>query len=666
MVDMLRRALMVFVAGAALGVGLAASTSAASLGPPGSNMTTTISRTDFGIDVFSYDSQLNAPSTIPSLTSLGLGMQQFPNANEWSWTTNSFRSGGTAPVSLLDWGHVLQATGNQGLFIFDYDENPAFTGGGSPADARQLTQYIVSHRLPISAIVIGSEEYGAWDRYANLNPSFSAAYYAQRAAQIAQAIHSVDPSMKVGVSFALSPDPQSLAWDQMVLRTDGPYINFVSIHDYPNPTELSDSALLSVLPREIEEAMRFVRREVAVNVTPSEASRIQTWVTEYNPYGEPGVQSTEPIYGAAMVESAMLWRAYGASRLFIWSYDGQAHVASSQWPVATNANAPFGLFALAGDGESPELSMNALYPSGLALSQFMAAIGSGGTLTVAVTPTAVIGQVFSNLGLHTFAINLTSVAQTVGHGSHVLVIPGTSLQTSTAALFPRSTARGSRGEADTVQTTLGPAPVPIPVFQPQVQGYPGQAITLAGSGFGAQGQNSHVIISENGINYGGPGDANTVDITNWMPSAISFVVPSGSSGPALTPGSATLVVETADQVVSQTTPLTVTAVPVLPAVLDPSVVSPGMLVTVSGAGFGTPQGGGYVLISQNGVNYGGPGDWYGVTIDQWTNDAVTFEAPVAGMSSTGHGEPSLQPGPATVTVVSSSGLKSLPMAFRVQ
>ncbi|MCY0909164.1 MAG: cell surface protein, partial [Sulfobacillus thermotolerans] len=93
-------------------------------------LTTSISRNDFGIDVFSYDSQLNLPSTIPTLQTLGMGMQQFPNDNQWSWVSNTFRNGGTGAVSLNDWSHILQATDNSGLFIFNYDENPTFTGGG--------------------------------------------------------------------------------------------------------------------------------------------------------------------------------------------------------------------------------------------------------------------------------------------------------------------------------------------------------------------------------------------------------------------------------------------------------------------------------------------------------------------------------------------------------
>ncbi len=116
------------------------------LGP--ANDSVSVQPSDYGVDVFSYDTQLLAPSTVPALETLGMGMQQFPNENQWSWVSNAFRDGGTAPVSLAWWGQLLTATHTTGLFIFDYDENSTFTGGGTPADATQLTQYIVQHHLP--------------------------------------------------------------------------------------------------------------------------------------------------------------------------------------------------------------------------------------------------------------------------------------------------------------------------------------------------------------------------------------------------------------------------------------------------------------------------------------------------------------------------------------
>ncbi|MCY0879358.1 MAG: cell surface protein [Firmicutes bacterium] len=637
-------------------VASAADVSAPALPAP---LVTSIQRSDYGVDVFSYDSQLNAPSTVPALKTLGMGMQQFPNANEWSWVSNSFRSGGQAPVSLADWGQILQETGNQGLFIFDYDENPTFTGGGSPSDAAQLTQYIVSHQLPITAIVIGSEEYGSWDHYANLNPSFSAQYYATQARAIAEAIHAVDPAMQVGVSFDPSSGPNGLWWNQTVLRIAGPYINFVSVHDYPNQEPLSNSALLSSLPGEIAQEMAYVKAEIAANVPWSVAQRLQIWVTEFNPYGQPGPQSVAPVYGAAMVESALLWRALGAAKLFFWSYDGQAHVASPGWPVASNADAPFGLFALAGDGEPPELPMNALYPSGQALAQLMQAIGNGGTLSLWWTSDSIVGQIQSGGQNQVFAVNTASVPDTLPLNTGTVLLPPAALTViPNAGVVAGSQATASAG---LFANSLNPSvyqPV-IPAFAAPASAYPGEVVTISGRGFGAPGPGARVMVSENGINYGGPGDVYGVAVTHWSPHAISFVVPNGASGPPLTPGVATVRVITAHQVISAPEAMAVEAPPVLPLTLSAAAAYPGEVIALAGQGFGRAEEGGYVEISEDGVNYGAPSNVYKLTILQWSPDLIRVVVP------DGTSGPALGPGTATVTVVNSQGLKTAPLSFAV-
>ncbi|POB10217.1 IPT/TIG domain-containing protein [Sulfobacillus sp. hq2] len=623
-------------------------------------LTTSISRNDFGIDVFSYDSQLNLPSTIPTLQTLGMGMQQFPNDNQWSWVSNTFRNGGTGAVSLNDWSHILQATDNSGLFIFNYDENPTFTGGGDAQDATLLTQYIVSHHLPISAIVIGSEEYGPWDFAANMNTSHSAAYYAQSAAQIAQAIHAVDPEMKVGISFSLGMGSYSRNWNQTVLRTDAPYINFVSIHDYPLASNLSNTELLTQIPQYISQAMNYVHEEIAANVPLSLAGHIQTWVTEYNPCGEPGPQSISPVYGAAMVESAMLWRAEGASKLFVWSYDGQAHVATPSWPVATNANAPFGLFALAGDGQSPELPANTLYPSGQALSQLMNAIGQGGVLSTWTNSSFVVGAIKSNVGQSLFLINETARPQSVTVNDQTYEVPGASLlsTTTTAPIFSLSLSQNTEGSTLPKITYHKHTPV----IQSPGTVYDGEVVTLQGLHLGsAMKAPAYVQISQNNVNYGGPGDDYHIAISQWTPTSVTFKVPNGYSGPGLANGPATIELATDNGVVSNIAPVMVTPPPQLGVSLSPdSALQPGTILTITGTNLGATQGSGYVLISQNGINYGAPSDWYKIHILQWTNSHVVLVIP------NGSSGPALLPGTATLQVTNSTGEQSPLMSLTIR
>ena len=640
-------------------------TSAASAAATITPMTVSVSRSDYGMNVFSYDSQMNSPSTITGINQLGLGMQQFPNANEWSWTSNTFQSGGTGAVSLSDWGHILQQTNNQGLFIFNYDENPTFTGGGTPSNAAQLTHYIVQNHLPITAIVIGSEEYGAWDHYANLNPSFSAQYYATQTAKIIQAIHGVDPSMKVGVSFDLGQQPDDLNWDQTLLRVDGPYINFVSIHDYPNAQQLSDSTLLAVLPSEIGQATSFVKNEITANVPPQYARNIQTWVTEYNPYGEPGPQSTQSVYGAAMVESAMLWRVDGASKLFVWSYDGQAHSPTTNWPVNTSSNTSYGLFALAGDGQAPELPENQLYPSGQALQQYMQAIGSGATLSVWVTNSTVVGQVGSAAdATHIFAINTSNSGQSVSLSNSTPSIPAASMTvtsgqtvTSPAASLSATPSTNAAPVSNT-EGHIAYQSTP-PTITGNISGYPGQTVTIRGTGFETQGPNSSVIVSQSGLNYGGPGDSYGITIKKWSPTRIRFIIPNGTLGPSLNAGPASIRIETAHQLVSPVSALTVNETPSPDLSVQPGPIYPGGALTISGSHFGSYQSSGYVIISQNGMNYGGPSDSYKVNILKWSNNAIMVQVPDGSLG------PALSPGTASITVVSGSGIPSQPIGLTI-
>jgi predicted alpha-1,2-mannosidase len=73
-------------------------------------------------------------------------------------------------------------------------------------------------------------------------------------------------------------------------------------------------------------------------------------------------------------------------------------------------------------------------------------------------------------------------------------------------------------------------------------------------------------------------------------------------------------------------------------------------VTINGSGFGSSQGNGYVAFSDNGTNWGAPGNVASFTVDSWSDTAITFTVPTAS------GGYQVWPGtPASVTVVDNSG-----------
>ena len=50
-------------------------------------------------------------------------------------------------------------------------------------------------------------------------------------------------------------------------------------------------------------------------------------------------------------------------------------------------------------------------------------------------------------------------------------------------------------------------------------------------------------------------------------------------------------------------------------------------MTINGSGFGASQGNGYVAFSDNGTNWGAPGNTGTFTVDSWSDTAITFTVP---------------------------------------
>jgi Glycosyl hydrolase family 92/IPT/TIG domain len=101
------------------------------------------------------------------------------------------------------------------------------------------------------------------------------------------------------------------------------------------------------------------------------------------------------------------------------------------------------------------------------------------------------------------------------------------------------------------------------------------------------------------------------------------------------------------------------AQPLTPPVVksvSPSPASAGQVVTISGSGFGATQGSGYVAFSDNGINWGSPGNAAAFQVDGWSDTSITFTVPTP---SGPNGVWAVSPGTnASVMVVNSSGAAS--------
>jgi hypothetical protein len=85
--------------------------------------------------------------------------------------------------------------------------------------------------------------------------------------------------------------------------------------------------------------------------------------------------------------------------------------------------------------------------------------------------------------------------------------------------------------------------------------------------------------------------------------------------------------------------------------LDPSTAAAGQQVTIHGTGFGASPG--YVAFSDNGVNWGRPGNAAPFTVNRWSDTAITFTVPTAaGPNGVWHVAPGT---PASVSVTTADG-----------
>lgn len=199
-------------------------------------------------------------------------------------------------------------------------------------------------------------------------------------------------------------------------------------------------------------------------------------------------------------------------------------------------------------------------------------------------------------------------------------------------------------------------PIPwIGGLSPQIAG-PGVSITLTGGYFDTTQGSGTITMSYNGTTWGGP--QNQLNIIGWTANAITFAVPDAISGGAV----ASLTVTNSEGYTSQPVNLSMLGIPIA-ASLSRTSATPNMPVTISGTDFGPLQLGGYLSFSNNGINWGAPGNAAGFQIIEWTDTQITFVVPVP---SGVNGEWAVTFGTsATVTVTNAAGLVSAPLSLQV-
>ncbi len=180
----------------------------------------------------------------------------------------------------------------------------------------------------------------------------------------------------------------------------------------------------------------------------------------------------------------------------------------------------------------------------------------------------------------------------------------------------------------------------------------GDEVTLTGKNFGDKQDASYIKFSDNGINWGEPGDEGPFQVVSWSDTKVVFKVPVASGWYSVVPGTTATV--------KMITPFGTTATqsleivpsanaPVITSV-SPTSAAAGDEVTLTGRNFGASQGSSFLKFTDNGVNWGEPGDEADFQIVSWSDTKIVFTVPVP---SKGY---SVVPGTtATVSVTTGEG-----------
>ena len=237
---------------------------------------------------------------------------------------------------------------------------------------------------------------------------------------------------------------------------------------------------------------------------------------------------------------------------------GQAQTAGTSpitLQVHAGANGSYSLYNDAGTGLGYQSGQSTQTP--ISYTENTAAATS--TLTIGATTGSYPGEPASRS--YTLALTDESQPTSVQVNGQTLAASGWSYTASSRTLrVPLGAV--STGSSLTV-TQNGGTPVqlsepttPLVTFDSPADAAAGQQVTITGSGFGASQGSSYLTFSDNGTNWGAPGDQAAFTIDSWSDSAVTFTVPqpSGSNGQwAVVPGSTASVSVTTGAGTSNTT-----------------------------------------------------------------------------------------------------------------
>jgi hypothetical protein len=226
----------------------------------------------------------SSPEVISAIKAFQGGTLRYPGgtiANYWQWQTGSVdqppsTSGGgkSEPGFVRSYGFTLVTLHqvleeSNAVPIFDLNVLTS-----NLPDQLQMLYRARSLGIPVRYVELGNEFYLSNSNYLSVFPT--AASYAELVARWAPRVRAAFPGVEVAAVGSLpQTTPRERTWNQALLSIAGPYIDAVTLHDYPVPP-LRHPSTSEVL------ASAVLSWKKAQRVIATIPARYHIWVTEFN------------------------------------------------------------------------------------------------------------------------------------------------------------------------------------------------------------------------------------------------------------------------------------------------------------------------------------------------------------------------------------------------
>ncbi|GAA3465099.1 cellulose binding domain-containing protein [Saccharothrix longispora] len=260
-----------------------------------------------GVNHAIWDAQLGTPEVSDLLKGAGVGAMRYPGGSYsdiYHWRDHTAPGGYVAPNTDFDTFMAgVRRAGAQAVVTANY-------GTGTPQEAAEWVRYAnVTKGYGVKYWEIGNELYGnghygsQWE--ADDHPDKSPAQYAALVVEYARAMKAVDPTIRVGAVLTTPGDwPDGIVaagdagtWNQVVLSTAGPEVDFAVLHWYPGGA--TGAEVLAKTDR-VPEMLRMAREQIARHAGKELGIALTEVNTSYGRNTQPGALFAADAYATLL------------------------------------------------------------------------------------------------------------------------------------------------------------------------------------------------------------------------------------------------------------------------------------------------------------------------------------------------------------------------------